>query len=173
MITVPPRRALPLALVLAAAALAGCSASRGYPSLAPRAIERPDNVAAEAAPAPQPAVDAALDAQISALGDQARDGDAAFRRAIESACPALTRGAAAAEGSEPWIAGQQALSALEAARAPMLGAAAELDRLTLERGSGDARSVDLDRLTAAQAEVSALDADEQARLAAAAEGRCG
>lgn len=171
MLPMPPRSARSWFLIAGAAMLAACSESGGYPSLAPRAVEQP--VGTEAAPAtPSLPVDAALDAEVAALAAQAAKGQADFTRMADESCAAIARGASAQEGSEPWIAAQQALSALEAARAPVLAAAAALDRLVIERGTATGSVVDLTRLGGAQAQVSALDASEQARLAELSAGRC-
>jgi hypothetical protein len=168
----PPLRSARFCLLLAgAAALAGCSDSGGYPSLAPRAVEQP--VSGDDAPAaPTLPVDAALDAEVATLAAQAAKGQADFDRVANESCAAIARGASAQEGSEPWIAAQQALSALEAARAPVLASAAALDRLVIERGTAGGNAVDLTGLAEAQAQVSAIDTAEQARLAELSAGRC-
>lgn len=178
MIARPPRRPAFLACI-ALAALAGlsaCADEAGYPSLAPRAVERGDAPADTAAPAPAvPAVpvDAVLDARVAALVTQATAGDADFTRTATEACRAVVRARGAADGSEAWIALQQMLSALDAARAPVLAAAAELDRLIIERGTAVGTAIDLSRLAEAQTQVSALDQAEQARVADIAARRCG
>ena len=168
----PPSRSARLCLLLAGAVgLAACSESGGYPSLAPRAVEQPGSGDTPPAVAALPA-DAALDAEVATLAAQAAKGEADFARVADESCAAIARGASAQEGSEPWIAAQQALSALEAARAPVLAAAAALDRLVIERGTATGSAVDLTRLADAQAQVSAIDAAEQAKLAELSAGRC-
>ena len=160
---------LPIAALVA---LAGCAGDRtGYPSLAPRAVERPDDVV-EAAPTAAAVNDAALDARVAALRDQAKAADAAFARVANAACQAFSRPGASTQGSEAWISAQQSLSAVDAARAPVLAAAGELDRLVIERGTAEGAAIDLTKLGEAQAEVSALDAAEQARIVGLSTGKC-
>jgi hypothetical protein len=166
-----PRAACLLSLIGGAVALAGCSDERGYPSLAPRAVEQ-EATDETVATAPALPTDPALDAEVTALVAQVAKGDADFTAAADQACAAIARGHAAAEGSEPWVAAQQALSGLEAARAPVLSAAAALDRLTIERGTAEGAATDLTRLVEAQAQVSAIETAEQARVAELSAGRC-
>jgi hypothetical protein len=154
-----------------AIALAGCSDERGYPSLAPRAVEQQATNEAEA-PAPALPRDPALEAEVDVFVAQTAKGDADFASAAEKACTAVARGADAPAGSEAWLSAQQALSALESARAPVLAAAAALDRLTIERGTAEGSPVDLSRLVEAQAQVSGIEAAEQARVAELSAGRC-
>jgi hypothetical protein len=166
------RHAAPLCILVAGAAvLAGCSDERGYPSLATRAVEQQ---AANPTEAPAPALpsDTALDAEVATLVAQATKGDAEFKGAAEQACTAIMRGRIAVEGSEAWLSGQQALSSLEAARAPVLAAAAALDRLTIERGTAVGSAVDLTRLLTAQAQVSGLETAEQTWVSELRAGRC-
>ncbi|KQX26266.1 MULTISPECIES: hypothetical protein [unclassified Sphingomonas] len=122
-------RLFPAALLLCAG-LSGCADTRsGYPSLAPRPIEREvlqaDAVPPVPATAPAPAAPSADIAQIVA---GARTADAAFRAALEKARPAIEAGRSAPEGSEAWVAGQQAYSNADVARMPVADALAELDR---------------------------------------------
>jgi len=152
--------------------LGACAEPSGYPSLEPRPIERS---AAEsdvpAAPAAAPAAaDPARAAHAAALVEQAARGDAAFAKVVAQSCKALTGGLRAAEGSEAWIAAQQALSAIDAARAPVQAAAAELDQLLID-GSNAAAAIDTSGLAAAGAQIDALDAAEQARVAALSAGK--
>jgi hypothetical protein len=166
-----PRLARTWILIAGAATLAACSDSGGYPSLAPRSIEQ--GQPGDAAPAaPALPADSALDAEVATMAAQAEKGHADFTRVAAESCAAIARGAKAETGSEPWIAAQQALSALEAARAPVLAAAASLDRLVIERGTAAGNAVDLTKLAEAQAEVSAMDTAEQAQVAEISSGRC-
>ena len=152
--------------------LTGCSDRSGYPTLAQRPIERPAPPVA-AAPAPA-AADVARDAQAAVLADQAAQGDAAFAKTADGACRTIATGLRASEGSEAWVAAQQALSALDAARGPVRAAAAEIDKLLIDSSGADGGAVDTDKLAAADAQVSALEAAEQARVEAiSAGGGCG
>lgn len=155
------------------AALAACADQSGYPSLAPRAVELPGGAgsSAEAASTVIP-VDPALEAKVAELIARAQTGDAAFASAAADGCKAAARARGASEGSEAWIGLQQALSALDAARAPVLAAAAELDQLVIERGTATATSVDTSRLAAAQEQVSAMDVAQQSRMTELAAGSC-
>lgn len=122
-------RLFPAALVLCAG-LAGCAdTGSGYPSLAPRPIEREvlqaDGVPPVPPAAPAPAAPSADIAQIVA---GARSADAAFRATLEKVRPAIEAGRSAPEGSEAWVVAQQAYSDADIARMPVADALAELDR---------------------------------------------
>jgi hypothetical protein len=169
----PLRSAARLLLTISAlAALAGCATRDSYPSLAPRPVEGSAASGAAEASTQSVPVDAALEARVATLVKQVVDGHAAFEQAVTQACPAITRGARAGEGSEPWIAAQQAISVVDAARAPVLSAVAELDRLVIERGTAGGAPVDLGQLAAAQEQASAIDAAEQATVAKLPAGNC-
>lgn len=119
------------AALLLTTGLSACADTRtGYPSLAPRPVER-EVIRAEAAPpAAAPAQEAppSPSADLAQIVAEAESADAAFRAALDKARPAIEAGRAAPEGSEAWIAGQQAYSNADAARAPVSQALAELDR---------------------------------------------
>jgi hypothetical protein len=153
--------------------LVGCASTASYPSLAPRAAEGSAQAGAAVAAPPFLPADAALDGRVAALAAQAASGHAVFERAATQACAATARGAKAAQGSEQWIAAQQAISSLDAARGPVQSAVAELDRLVIERGTAGGPTVDLSRLAAAQEQASALDSAEQAMVARQSAGSCG
>lgn len=125
------RRLLPsLALFLS-----GCAETlTGYPSLAKRAVENAPVAEPVAAPAPVEA-DPALQAQVDRLSAQAQAGSAAFDRAWPAADRAARSAAGAAVSSEPWVAAQLAISALEAARNDSVSALASLDTLYVERSN--------------------------------------
>lgn len=151
----------PRAILLPLLALAACGAPAGYPSLAPRPIER----LSTAEPAPAPAVPAPavpLPPALAQAVEQALRGHAAFEAARAAQAPRIARGRGAAVGSEPWIAAQQALSVLEAARGPVTTALAALDAA---RTAGGGAAVE-----AACAEVEALAAAERAAVSAAGAG---
>lgn len=152
-------------------ALAACGDRSGYPSLAQRPVERPVAVAAGTVPAPVAAgQDTARDAEAAALAEQAAQGDAAFAKAADGACRTVAAGLGASAGSEAWVSAQQALSALDAARGPVRAAAAGIDKLLIDSSGGEGAAIDIDMLAAANAQVSALDAAEQARVAAISAG---
>ncbi len=165
-----------LLLPMAAPALLTACASQGdFPSLAPRAVERelsgapaphclPAGTAAgpASAPAPAPAPlpsDPAVGGRTAALLEQARRGQRAFSELLPQARASARRAGAA--GSEPWIAAQQLISRLEAARAPTVDALAELDALSAARSE--------DAATAPQEAASVLAAAEEVRRLADAQ----
>lgn len=118
--------AAPLALL----ALASCADTRsGYPSLAPRPVERAV-LQADPVPAAVPAMLAPLpaSADIAQIVARAQAADAAFRAALQKAQPQIVAARGAPEGSEIWVTGQQAYSDAESLRAPVGEALAELDR---------------------------------------------
>ena len=151
------RRAALLALLLSA-----CSVPQaGEPSLAPRAAEAID----PRVPIPNEVVagpaDPALTARIADLMNQVRSGDAAFQGAAQDA----ERLAAAGAGqSDSWIAAQQALSAMVAARAPVTGALADLDALAAARlaATGGIQPGDLAAVQAASREAGLISEREAA-----------
>jgi hypothetical protein len=146
---------LPAALALPAVAfISGCAAGGDFPSLAPRAVERELTAERPAAAAPEVPADPALGARVAELVRQARAGEAAFETALGGA-----RGAAAgagAAGSDSWIAAQAAVSRVEAARAEVVTALAELDRLAVERARQATNASDLAMMSSALADVQAI-----------------
>jgi hypothetical protein len=110
------------------AGLSGCADVTGYPSLAPRPIER-EVMQADAVPPAPPATPAPLppSADVAAVVERGRAADSAFRAALEKARPQIEAGRRAAEGSEAWVAAQQAYSDVDATSAPLAEALAELD----------------------------------------------
>ncbi len=161
-------RAVPLLLLpLLLAGLTACADVRsGYPSLAPRPIERevlraeavPPVAAAEVPPLP-------LAADIAGIVAGAQAADVAFRAAIDKGRARIEAGRAAAEGSEAWIDAQLAYSDADAARAPVGEALAELDRrrqTAIEAGDGAQEAA----ITDAAMQVQALHEAETAQLAA-------
>jgi hypothetical protein len=155
-------QAPPATLFLLALA-AGCAAPGPYPSLAPRPAEKAyAEDAEERKPTPQPD-DPALAGEIDRLLAAGIAGAAEF----DAALPAAQRAAraAGAAGSDGWIEAQQALSRLEAARARTTAAAADLDRLAVERTSaGTLGSGDSERLRAATAQLQSLSDSQADRL---------
>jgi hypothetical protein len=158
-----------LPLLIAAAALSGCSKVGGpYPSLQPRSAETIDPrlpVAPLSSPA---AVSAGLAGQLGALVSQARAGDSAFRPAMAQA-ERLARSAATRQ-SESWILAQQALSAAAAARGPTTRALGDVDALAatqLEQAQ-TIPPADLAAVSQAAAAISSIAAEQQARIDAVA-----
>jgi hypothetical protein len=138
--------------------LAGCAAGGGFPSLAPRPIERELAVERPTTPAPETATDPALGARVAALVRQARAGDSAFEAALAGARSAAA--GAGSEGSDGWIAAQAAVSRVEAARAEVVTALAELDRIGLDRARQPTNAGDWAMVNSALADVQAI-ADRQ------------
>jgi hypothetical protein len=146
--------------LLAALALAGCAAEEGFPSLAPRAVEKVDY---EVDPVRSPlavAHDPALAARASALLGQARSGDRDFQSALGAARSTAARAGAAR--SESWIAAQEALSRLEAAQKASAAAAADLDALAVSRSNLPTNARDFEALVAAQKQAAALSSRQKA-----------
>ena len=150
-----------LAPILPVFLLAGCVSQGPFPSLAPReseqlAIEEPVRVA------PVVADDATLRTRVDALIAEARAGAAAFDGDFAEAERTAAR--AGPEGSDSWIAGQQAISRLEAARGRTGNAAADLDQLNLDRAALPTSAADQQALDEAIAEVARIAANQQARI---------
>ena len=166
---------LPLGLP---ALLAACAPQGEFPSLAPRAVERdfagtpappcmppgskpaaPPAAAPAAAPVPS---DPILAARVTALVEQGRRGQSSFATQLAGARASSRRAGAA--GSEAWIAAQQDISRLEAARALTVDALAELDSLLLARSNAPTSAQDRDALLAAAEEVRRLAEAQQAEV---------
>ena len=150
-----------LALSSVVGLLAGCVSEGPFPSLAPRpeerlAIEEPVREA------PSIADDSALRVRINQLLGEARSGDAAFERDYDAAARAAAR--AGAEGSDSWLAAEQAYSRAEIARGRATDAAAELHQLALARAGQPTGTGDLAALEAAIDQADAIVAAQQARL---------
>ena len=149
-------------LVLPATALlAGCITHGPWPSLAPRpdeglTIEEPVREP------PQIADDSALRVRINNLVAEARAGNAAFERDYDDA--ARTAARAGAEGSDSWMAAQQAFSRVEAARGRTGDAVAELHQLAVSRAGQPISPGDQAALEAAIDQADAVAAAQQARV---------
>ncbi len=148
--------------------LVACAPLAGGPSLAPRAIER----AADIAPAAtQPAVAASVDpvvrTQIGKLVADARAGDAAFSAADRSGALAIAAGRRAKIGSDVWISGEAARSALDIARAASSDALTALDQLRTREieSTGTETGAGVIAMASAQAEVAAIVERQAARMA--------
>jgi hypothetical protein len=153
-------RAFPCCLSLA---LTACAATTSpEPSLGRRAGEAIDPRLPLAAEAPLGPVDPALAARLAELVAEGRDGGRKFD-AAEGPARALANAAGAKE-SESWIAAQQSLSGLEAARAQSVRALADVDALTAARitATGGIARADLAAVEAASGELRAMtDAQSQ------------
>lgn len=118
---------------IAALLMPGCAAEGDFPSLAMRPAELDRSVEEPQRPTPEVPDDPALRRRLSDLAATASEGERAFDAALGPAQAAI--GAAGAPESESWVAAQQALSRLEAAREPTTRALAELDRLALNHAA--------------------------------------
>lgn len=156
------------ATLLALSVLPGCADTRsGYPSLAPRPVERAVlrvEPAPATAPVETPSISATAD--LARIVADAHAADAAFRAALDAARPQIEAGRAAAEGSEPWVAAQQAYSRAEAERTPVGQALAELDRRR-QAAIGAGNAAEEAAVAEATLQVQALDEAERALLDAA------
>ena len=145
----------------AALLLSDCTTSGPYPSLAQRPgetlpIEEPVRTHQEAPG------DAALRRRIDALAVQARQGMSDFDAAYDAAARAAAAGGA--EGSDSWIAAQEALSRLEAARSRTADAVAELDQLARARADLPTSAEDQAALDAAIEAAGRIAANQQDRI---------
>lgn len=136
------RTLLTLSLALATSfSLSACAAAQntGAPSLAKRPVEGRFDVAPPAVvvapPGPLPADLAGRLARWEADGTAGRQAFAAER---DSTASLVSAAAGAPVASERWVVAQQAISRLIAARAPLTGALADIDRLYLERSVDEA-----------------------------------
>ena len=153
--------------------LAACSSAGGpYPSLQPRAAEAIDPRLQPVRPMNDRPVSASLAAQLAALVDQARGGDAAFAPAAANA--ERLAASAGAPRSEGWMEAQVALSAAVAARSTTATAQADIDALgaKLLQTQGGIAPNDLAAIDSASAEVAAI-ARRQADRVAAIQRRLG
>jgi hypothetical protein len=146
----------PASTVLLTGALAACSTGGPYPSLQPRAAEAIDPRVAVVRPMNDRPVRPALAAQLAALVDQARGGEAAFGPAAAEA--ERLASAAGAPQSESWIAAQEALSAAIAARRPTAIAQGDIDALgaTALQTQGGIAPNDLKAIQTAAGEVASI-----------------
>lgn len=121
--------------------LSGCAAAagNGSPSLAKRAIEGTWNVPVTAPPPTPPGpLPADLAGRLARWDSDARSADAAFQAERPEAERLVAAAAGAGIASESWVVGQQALSRLQATRAAITLALADMDRLYIERSIDEA-----------------------------------
>jgi antitoxin (DNA-binding transcriptional repressor) of toxin-antitoxin stability system len=146
-------------------AIAACSNPSGpIPSLAPRAAEAIDPRVPIPTAAPLGTLDPALEARLAQLLAEARAGDEAFVATAGEA----ERLAASADGpaGESWIAAQQALSVLVAARGRTARALSDIDAIAAQRLE-TARwisPVNFAAIEAAASEVGAIDRRQAALI---------
>ncbi len=149
-------------LAVATALLPACAVEGDFPSLARRPAEANLSFEEPQRPAPQVADDPALARRLAELAGAAAEGERAFDAAFGPARAAIE--AVGAPESESWVAAQQALSRLEAARGPTMRALAELDRLALGRAELATSAADLAALGAALSEAERIAAGQQQRI---------
>lgn len=126
---------LPLAAALTLP-LSGCAAAQGTaaPSLAKRPVEGRFDVAPPAVIVPPPGpLPADLAGRLARWEADAVAAQQAFAAERNTAAPLVAAAAGAAVASENWVVAEQAVSRMVAARAPLTGALADIDRLYIER----------------------------------------
>lgn len=136
------KRTLILSLAFAASpSLVACAAAQntGAPSLAKRPVEGRFDVApptvAVAPPGPLPTD---LAGRLARWESDGAAGQQAFAAERDRAASLVSAAAGAPVASERWVVAQEAISRLIAARAPLTGALADIDRLYLERSVDEA-----------------------------------
>lgn len=128
---------------IAALSLAACAGGVGTgapaPSLAHRSVEGRFNVAppsvAVTPPGPLPAD---LAGRLARWESDAAAAQRAFVAERGNAAGLVSAAAGSPVASERWVVAQQAISRLVAARAPLTGALADIDRLYLDRSIDEA-----------------------------------
>lgn len=122
---------LPFILALSACATAPLGDA---PSLAKRPVEGRLEVAPPAVVVPPPGpLPSDLAGRLSHWDAEALRAQQAFAAERNAAAPLVSAAAGAPVASERWIVAQQAVSRMVAARAPLTGALADIDRLYIER----------------------------------------
>jgi hypothetical protein len=161
------------AILISAAALAlsGCGPEVQAPSLLPRATEKQpiDMPVAEASEAQTP-VDPALQAAIDKQLEAAKAGDTEFAARRASAEQAVNKAAGKPQGSEDWVQAQEAVTALESARASVHDAAAAIEALRDDPANGT--SGNREAIDTASKQVAAIE-DAQAAMVAALTAKLG
>ena len=116
--------------------LSACAAAQntGAPSLAKRPVEGRFDVAPPAVVvAPPGPLPSDLAGRLARWESDGAAGQQAFAAERGSTASLVSAAAGAPVASERWVVAQQAISRLTAARAPLTGALADIDRLYLER----------------------------------------
>ncbi len=152
------------ALLLALLATAGCAPQGTFPSVAPRAAEREFSTEEPTRTPIEVPSDAALGAHVTALRQQAAEGDRAFAAAEGPAAAAIGR--AGAPQSERWVEAQLAFSRLEAARAQTMAALTALDQLAIGRADLPTNDEDVAAIDAAIVFAEEIAGRQQQRLEA-------
>ena len=150
-----------LAPALATVLLAGCMAQGDFPSLAQRDVEREpltEPVRAVPVVADDPALRSTIAGLLTSATQSNRDFDSAFGAADRAAR------LAGAPASDSWVAAQEQVSRVEAARAGTMRSLADLDRLALERSNLPTSPGDQAALDEAMAQVQRLADAQQSRL---------
>jgi hypothetical protein len=130
------RSRLLLALLVALLPLGACARQDGsFPSLAPRPGEARGFGEPDVPPPAPVTADPALDGKVAALVGRLDAAGKSFDSAAARAEPLAGRARGAAEGSDPWIAAQSALSELDAARADASGVVTDIEALQVERAA--------------------------------------
>ena len=144
--------------------LAGCGAQVSAPTLAPRAVEKqPIDMPVTSATEPEGPADAALVAKIAPLVASAEAGDKAFSEQRARTAAVVARAAGTAQGSEAWVAAQEAVTALASARGPVRDAAGAVDALRIDPANaapGNRAAIDT-----AAARIEAIERAEGAAIA--------
>ncbi|WP_411339553.1 hypothetical protein V6U71_17030 [Sphingopyxis sp. J-6] len=123
--------AMPASLSLVACAAAQQTQA---PSLAKRPIEGRFDVAPPAIVIPPPGpLPSDLAGRLARWEADAASGQQAFAAERDATAALVAAAAGAPVASERWVVAQQAISRLTAARAPLSGALADIDRLYIER----------------------------------------
>jgi hypothetical protein len=155
--------------LLAFALLSACAGANDAPSLAKRPFEKMPVASNDPAPPPPPlpieAADPGALQRVAAAVSKAEQGSRNFEAALDRARAVLGRAAGAALQSEAWIAGQMELSAIERAREPVQSALADLDQEYRAMVSAGTTQLS-DPIHSAMTKVEAIDATQEARLAA-------
>jgi hypothetical protein len=156
-----------LLLVPAFGLLSGCQAVADAPSLAPRPAERQPILDPAPASEPDSTLDPALRQRLAAILSASEEANVTFERARSDAETAVGKAEGRPEGDDAWVTAQQALSGLEAARAPMQ---AQVTALAELRGNPDyAARANRDAIDVAESRVSLLDDAQSASLQALAQ----
>lgn len=148
--------------LLAALALAGCTSSGPFPSLALRPGEGNIMLAEPMHPAPILPDDPALRQRVASLLAQANAGGQAFGAAYPGTVAAVSR--AGAPGSDSWVSAQVALSRLETSRGDTSAALAALAQLSTDRSEEPTSAADFAAIEAAIANVGGIVQGQEAQL---------
>jgi hypothetical protein len=151
----------PILLFLPAlTALSACHGGIDAPSLAPRPVEQQPILDPSPPIEPDSTLDSALSGRLTAILTAADQGNATFDRARRDAEVAVGRATGGAEGSDDWVEAQQALSALDAARAPVQDQMTALEELRADLAN--AARANRDAIDVAASRIGAID-DAQAQ----------